>query len=122
MENMQGKKLHILRSWGVDVTKVVNGRPQVFGLSMENMKQGTATVAYFAELEVDVVRVVNKHPQVFGYSVEKMKGTVAYLEDLGVNLAKVVNGLPQVFELRMENLVRGRLHILRSWELMWPKQ
>ena len=55
MENMKGTVAY-LEELGVDVAKVVNRHPAVFGLSMENMK---GTVAYFAELEVDVVRVVN---------------------------------------------------------------
>ena len=42
MEKMKGTVAY-LEGLGVDVTKVVNGHPAVFGLSMDNMK---GTVAY----------------------------------------------------------------------------
>ena len=100
MEKMKGT-IAYLEELGVDVTKVVNRSPQVFGYSMENMK---GTVAYLEELGVDVTKVVNRHPAVFGLSMENMKGTVAYLEELGVDVTKVVNRHPAVFGLSMENI------------------
>ena len=85
----------------MDVTKVVNLLPAVFGYGMENMK---GTVAYLEELGVDVAKVVNWHPTVLGLTIDNMKGTVAYLEELGVDVVKVVNGRPAVFGLSMENM------------------
>ena len=90
-----------LEELGVDVTKVLNWLPAVFGYSMENMK---GTVAYLEELGVDVAKVVNRRPAVFGLRMENMKGTVAYLEELGVDVTKVVNSLPAVFGYSMENM------------------
>ena len=76
---MQGTVAY-LEELGVDVTKVVNRFPPVFGLSMENMQ---GTVAYLEGLGVDVTKVVNQHPPVLGVQYRKKPSSKGCVSDTG---------------------------------------
>ena len=90
-----------------EAIKMTKASPQIYGLSIENMKQKIVDIMKLGYTKEEVIKMTKTLPTIYGYSIENMKQKIVDIMELGYTkeeVIKMTKALPQIYGLSIENI------------------
>ena len=90
-----------------EVIKMTKSLPQIYGYSIENMKQKIEDIMLLGYSKEEVIKMTKSMPSIYGLSKENMKQKIEDIMVLGYSkeeVIKMTKSLPQIYSLSKENM------------------